>query len=303
MGIGRTGRREAGGRPRRRVRGWHKAALVLAAVLLAPFAYRLAAVYRFDRSCPEPTGGKPAVVFRVGAGSAGAPGRLTLLDYNIEGHAALFHPDHLEQVAAVIRRSGADLVGLEEVNRGRWTVRFGDQARDLARLTGLELGFGASFREFGGEFGNAVLTRGRIIAARAYPLPSFGEPRSVLRCDVDLGGRTVTAFVAHLTSWGGLARAERRRQVECLTGIIRSTPHPFVVLGDLNAVPEAAELAPLLGLKTLLFCGERSDETYPSLKCRLDYILADARWKLLGSRVLREGPSDHWPILATLELP
>jgi endonuclease/exonuclease/phosphatase family metal-dependent hydrolase len=285
-----------------RLRAWKRRAVVLVALLLAPFAYRLAAVYRFSGACPDPAGGRPAVLFRSDAAGALSPGRLTVLSYNIEGHATLLDGHHLEEIAAVIRGAGADLVALQEVNRGRWMSRFEDQARELARLTGLELAFGASFRELGGELGNAVLTRGRIVAARVYPLPSFGEPRSALRCDVDLGGRRVTAFVSHLTSWGGVAARERRSQVECLATLLRSTPYPYLLLGDLNARPEAGELAPLLGLRTLLFCGEPAEETYPGLRCRLDYILVDARWQVLGSRVLREGPSDHWPVAATLEL-
>jgi endonuclease/exonuclease/phosphatase family metal-dependent hydrolase len=32
----------------------------------------------------------------------------------------------------------------------------------------------------------------------------------------------------------------------------------------------------------------------------LDYIFADRRWEIENARVIAEGPSDHWPIVAEL---
>jgi endonuclease/exonuclease/phosphatase family metal-dependent hydrolase len=191
---------------------------------------------------------------------------------------------------------------VQEVHRGRWVSRFADQLRELARLTEMEACFGPSFREFGGEYGNAVLVRGSVLGARVYPLPGFGEPRSALRCDVEVRGQRATLFVAHLTSWGRLGGPERRRQVACLEQLLTGAPFPFLLAGDLNARPDAGELQPLMGSKALVFCGEPSDVTFPLGRCRLDYVFADPRWEVVEARVLQEGPSDHWPLLAILRL-
>ena len=60
--------------------------------------------------------------------------------------------------------------------------------KELQALTGLNLFFGPSFGEVGGGFGNAILTRGDILAATVHPLPSVGEPRSVIESVVRIDG-------------------------------------------------------------------------------------------------------------------
>lgn len=268
------------------------AAIVLLGV---PIAYRVGVVYAlWPRPCPAP----PRPVAQEVAIAPAA--RISVLSYNVEGHAALLDGDHLAAIARVIRDRAPDVVALQEVHRGTWQSRFADQAAQLGRLTGMRVAYGPSFDELGGAFGNALLTRGRILASRVVPLPSLGEPRSLLVVTVELPAGRLDVYVTHLAAWAQLNRRIRARQLACVREQIRGAVRPFVLCGDFNGTvgedlddPGAGGLARLAG---------RLDEpTHPLLGRRLDYIYADPRFTIVDAAVVHAGPSDHWPVVATLE--
>ena len=232
-----------------------------------------------------------------------AGSRLSVLSYNIEGHAALVRSDHLTKVAEAILARHPDVVALQEVHRGTWQARFRDQAEELARRTGMSMAYGPSFRALGGEFGNALLTRGRILESHQVPLPSFGEPRSLLAATVELDAARYQIFVTHLVAWGSLSRRIRARQVQCVAEYLRASPRPFVLCGDLNIGPGSSDLHELEMGGFAQLCGLASEPTHPLLGRRLDYIYADPRFHVEEAAVLRSGPSDHWPIAALLSWP
>lgn len=292
--------------------GWRRASRVLARTALAlvawgalALAYRVAFVYELrpgacapggDAAVPQPSSGGP-----LGRGLPRAGARpIRVLSYNIEGHAALVHGDHLEEIARVIRAQRPDVVALQEVHRGTWQARFRDQAAELGRLTGMAVAFGPSFGVLGGEFGNALLARGALREVAVMPLPSFGEPRSALRARVEVDGRELVVLVTHLAAWGGLNRATRVRQAECLAAGARAGGATLLLAGDLNAPPESPELAALLDGGALRPTGSLEEATHPLLGQRIDYILAGPGWRVERAAVLHDGPSDHWPITAEL---
>src|SRR5207244_1019071 len=115
---------------------------------------------------------------------------LIVVTYNIEGHDELIHGDHATKIAETIKQLKPDIIGLQEVHRGTWQVRFHDQYETIRRLTGMNGYYGVSYRSLGGDFGNALLTRGEIVSAVVHPLPSYGEPRSALESVVRIDGAT-----------------------------------------------------------------------------------------------------------------
>lgn len=259
--------------------------------------YRVALVYRFDLEgeCMVPASRpaqEPSPLPSLAA--------LRVVSYNIAGHTALVRPGHVAQIGALIQGLEADVVGLQEVHRGTWQSRWRDQVAELERTTGLAAAFGPSFRVLGGEFGNAVLVRGTVLDSEVLPLPSFGEPRSVLRVRVEVRGSELEVFVTHLTAWGGVNRAARGRQLRCLGEHLRAAGRPFVLAGDFNAPPQTPEVAALLRGDLAQLCGVREESTHSLLDRRLDYLLADPRFRVVQGRVLRRGPSDHWPLVAEL---
>lgn len=269
--------------------------------------YRALFVYDFSLGAcplPKPGGVEPA---STGGGATfeegPAPVEITVLSYNIGGHTALVRGGHVAAVAALIARERPDVVALQEVHRLTWQSRFRDQAAQIAADTGLALQYGPSFRALGGEFGNAVLVRGRVLRGEVVKLPSFGEPRSLLRTTAEVRGLELDVYATHLTAWGGLNRRTRALQASCLAEQVHRSRRPFVFCGDLNAEPTAADLGAVTANARMRLCGAPDEPTHALLGRRLDYIFSDPRFELLEARVLREGPSDHWPVLARLRWP
>ncbi|MBK7703740.1 MAG: endonuclease/exonuclease/phosphatase family protein [bacterium] len=97
------------------------------------------------------------------------------------------------------------------------------------------------------RYGNAILTRHRLVATHEIMLPPLDDYRVALHARLEAGGRTVDAYATHLhhTAEGAHIRAE---QVRGLLAFVDSTrgEGELVIGGDFNAGADKAELAPLL---------------------------------------------------------
>jgi endonuclease/exonuclease/phosphatase family metal-dependent hydrolase len=223
-----------------------------------------------------------------------------VLSYNVGGHGARWSRSYLDRIARTIAEAGADVVGLQEVHRGTKQSRLEDQAAALGRLTGLAVEFGKSFALGTGEFGNAVLTRGALLASEVHPLPGPGEPRTLLHTRIELAGEEMDFFVTHLAAWSRWGRAARSLQIQGLVERLRQQRRPFVLAGDLNAPPDAPEVATLMAAELFRMCGDDIAVTHRYMRQRIDYIFASPGWTTDSYRVIRSGPSDHWPVLVEL---
>ncbi len=237
--------------------------------------------------------------------------KLTAMTYNIQ-HGLVYRSDppriDLSAAASVIRESGADVVGLNEV-RGRGVREdYTAQAEAMAALLGWHCFFGKSI-DVGGSnpYGNAVLSRFPIAEARVCHIPDPAENeregtcehRSVLRAVISLpeGGEGLTVFSSHF----GLSGAERRYAVETILALTEREEGPYVVMGDFNTVPNDPILAPLFG---------RCDEagaycpgyTFPSDRpsCRIDYLFCSPGVRIGRARIIPAEASDHRPVLAEI---
>ena len=231
------------------------------------------------------------------------PKTLRVMSFNIEGHASLLRNDHIEEIAKVIRKYDPDLVGINEAHRKTWQNRFGDHVTQLERLTGMRAAFGRSYRFAGGDFGNAVLTKGVIVNADVKALPGTGEPRTLLETIVRVNGGTVQFYVTHTAAWASINEAARGEQLQCINAHLQASGYPYILTGDLNAPPESGELARFLDRNVMQFAGDPKAPTHRVMEQRLDYILADPGWTVRSARVLDDGPSDHRPVLAELVHP
>lgn len=222
-----------------------------------------------------------------------------VMSYNIKGHGARSDRRHVEKIAGIISREKPDVAGIQEVHRRTLSVRT-DQLEELERLTGLNACFGRSTDSGTGEYGNAVLTRGRILSHRVIPLPGRGERRSLLVTEIEIDGRILEFMVTHLSAWGPLGRRQRLVQTETIVTIAETTHMPFVLAGDFNSKPTGKELAAFHSGDLVVSCFPEGDVTHRSTRQCLDYIFAHPSWKIGSARVVPEGPSDHWPLLAAL---
>jgi endonuclease/exonuclease/phosphatase family metal-dependent hydrolase len=273
-------------------RRWVRVLLTIAILFIAIASYRVLGVYRFrSGECAA----LPARTF-----VPTYPQRLTVMTFNIEGHASLLHGDHIEEIAAVVRKYAPDIVGINEAHRHTWQSRFHDHVEQLRLLTGMNVVFGRSYRFAGGDFGNAILTKGDIVSSDVHDLPGTGEPRSLLESVIRIREGTIEFYVTHTTAWGSVNRATRRDQLNCILSHLRASRHPFILVGDLNAAPDAPEMAEFLARDGMQLVGNPKTPTHRVLETKLDYILADPGWVARSVRVLDEGPSDHRPVWAEL---
>lgn len=226
--------------------------------------------------------------------------RLRVMSYNVGGHGARWSRRHVESVARAIAEAAPDVVGLQEVHRGTRHSRLEDQAEALGRLTGMSVHFGSSFAMEVGEFGNAVLTRGELRAAAVHPLPGPGEPRTILHSRIGLAESEIHFYVTHLAAWGRWGRSARSVQIAGLVERLRQSDGPFVLVGDLNAPPNAPEIGTLMAAELFRMCGDDVTFTHRFMRQRIDYVFADPGWTTTSYRVIRSGPSDHWPVLVEL---
>ncbi|HVS31143.1 MAG TPA: endonuclease/exonuclease/phosphatase family protein, partial [Thermoanaerobaculia bacterium] len=224
------------------------------------------------------------VILLLGCSSASTPpGEIRVLVYNIHAGRDAAGVDNLVRVTDLIRSTGADLVLLQEVDRG--TTRSGnvDQLARLEELTGLRGVFGKSLDYQGGQYGIAVLSRWPIRAHRIVPLPNEPpqpraggaiEPRIAL--EIETNGMKVVN--THLDA----SREEtyRLQEVDHLLPAIVSAD---LIGGDFNAEPQSTVLERVLasGLRDAwALCGSGPELTYPDgvpVK-RIDYLFLSPRF-------------------------
>ncbi len=237
------------------------------------------------------------------------------MTYNI--HAG--HGD-LARTAEAIRALSPDMVALQEVDV-HWSERsgFADQVAALASALGMEARFAPIYslpnRDNSAvprEFGVALLSRHHIVAWRNDTLTRLSTQDSnatparapgLLEAVVDLHGTRVRVFNTHLDY-----RADpsvRRRQAGEMAAAIRGLHEPLIVLGDLNAPPDAPGIATLFErLRDAWPSDSGPGYTYPAdtpVK-RIDYVLISHDFRAIGARVPSSDASDHRPVVVDLVL-
>lgn len=225
---------------------------------------------------------------------------LLVMTWNIAGHDELIDGDHVRHVAEAIRRIGPDVVALQEVHRGTWQSRFRDQLAELESLTGLHGAFAPSYVQWGGGYGNAILTRGEIVRAEVHPLPCIGEPRALLEATIRIDGTTISFYSTHLTTWGPLNSKKRAEQLQCIAQLIRTSPDPYILAGDLNTGPNSPEMEAFRRENVAQLASQEVGPTFPIWNVQLDYIFAGHGWQVRASRTWPIGISDHLPVTAEL---
>lgn len=239
--------------------------------------------------------------------AAPKPISLKVMSYNIHHGEGLDGRLDLERIARVIRDSGADLVSLQEVDKGtRRTGRI-DQPARLAELTGMTAIFEKNIEFEGGEYGNAILSRLPVERHENRPLPSLtaGEQRGALVAVVGIAGTKLVFCATHFDYRRD--DAERLASVPVMKKIVEDHAGlPVIVAGDLNTEPTGPVLPRLLEfLSDTCPAGATASSTFPASRPdrRIDYILhtPHAGPKPVDFRVVDEAiASDHRPILATV---
>jgi endonuclease/exonuclease/phosphatase family metal-dependent hydrolase len=208
----------------------------------------------------------------------------------------------MQRVADVITELGCDTIGLQEVDSSPGAHSDSHQLEYLAEATGMQAIAAATIIKHDRAYGNALLTRRKILDVRRHDLSFLRfEPRGALEVDLDVSGTCVRVFVMHL----GLLPIERRYQMRKVLKILRAMPmdQPIVVLGDINEwLPLSRPLRWLHGVMGK----PPSQRTFPvyAPMFALDRVWVRPRGSLLQFQVHRSNrsryASDHFPVKAVV---
>lgn len=240
---------------------------------------------------------------------------LRVLVYNLHAGKDAAGEGNLERVSDLIRETAADLVLLQEVDRG--TRRSGgvDQLAELERRTGLVGAFGKTLRYQGGDYGIAVLSRWPVARDTLIRLPvepaqaragGSREPRGVLRVRVDAPSGRIEVLNTHLDA--SPDGAYRRQEVETVLRVaeeLGAGEGEVLIGGDLNAEPGSPTVGRLTGtgwVDAWGACGEGDGRTYPADEPakRIDYLFLEPGRSCAAARVVAADASDHRPLLVVV---
>lgn len=246
---------------------------------------------------------------------------LTAMSYNIYHGTGSDGRLDLERTAHVIQESGAEIVGLQEVDV-HWGQRssYQDQVQLLAEMLDMNAFFAPIYSldplesdRPRREYGLSVLSEYPILHSenheitRLSPLlgtepklaPGFPEIR------VNVRGVNVSFYTTHLDY-----RADptvRQMQVNDMLEIVNADRGPTLLVGDLNAPPESAELTPLWDEFDDPWDaqGEGPGYTFPAQDPtkRIDYVLTSPTVETDSVKVVNTFASDHRPVVAELSVP
>ncbi len=236
------------------------------------------------------------------------PVTLRVMSYNLHHGEGLDGKLDLERIAKVIADAKAEIVGLQEVDRGVERTQKRDLPTELAKLTGLTVQFDKNIAHQGGDYGNAVLTRFPIMRAKNTHLKSFanGEQRGVQQLVLDVHGREILFMNTHLDA--RREPAEREHSATELRVIVAAAgTMPVILVGDFNAAPAAPSIAAVREFLTDSWTtlSKEPGFTIPVKKPnkRIDYIwITPASITPVKMTVLHSEASDHLPIVAELRL-
>jgi len=199
----------------------------------------------------------------------------------------------------------ADLVALNEVDRGRLIAGSPDLLSTAALATGSTAVFGPSSDEV---FGNALLTRLPVLDVERTSLPRGDDPqaRGVLTVVVELAdGSPLGVVVTHLSNVDrqGETRLPQAQAVAAVVARLRERGIPAIVAGDLNAQRGDAELAVLtdLDLRGSLPDGRL---TFPDRapRVQIDHVLVPADVTVDRAVARATGLSDHRFVVVDLRI-
>jgi endonuclease/exonuclease/phosphatase family metal-dependent hydrolase len=238
-----------------------------------------------------------------------------VLSYNIHAGKDAERQPNLERVAKVIDSLHADVVLLQEVDRGTERSGHVDQVGELERLTGMHGAFAKSLDYQGGDYGIAALSRWTIDSAETVELPTtppadrgdgMYEPRVAIHIVLSSPEGRLDVIGTHL----GAESESTFREQEARDLLRHIDTHvapdaPVIIGGDFNSVPESAVHTGFARKfqDSWEKCGEGEGFTFPADTPvrRIDYLYSRGL-RCTDARVVDTQASDHRPLLVHFEI-
>ncbi|HLW51167.1 MAG TPA: endonuclease/exonuclease/phosphatase family protein [Sphingobacteriaceae bacterium] len=239
---------------------------------------------------------------------------LKVMTYNIYHGEEGYNRGHsnIQRIADLINEYQPDFVALQEVDSmTNRTAAFNggvpkDLMKELAGLTGMHGYFAKAIDYSNGGYGEGILSRWPAAYRRdTLAIPRGGEGRALISVNYTLpDGRELIFAGTHLCHQFA---ENREAQVQDILAIFEDTDIPVIVGGDFNFSPEsdAYQIITSNFYDAARLFGEEK-HTYPTVdpKTRIDYIFLskNEKWKVVEVQVIDTDPSDHLPVLVTLEI-
>jgi len=259
--------------------------------------------------------GEPARVIPVQPGIEPPANHLNVITWNIERGTAY------DSILSVLRTLNADVILLQEVDRGCKRTKYRDVARDLAHALDMNWISGGEFQEIGegrggvpALTGQAILSRFPITYAEVLRFKAQDRWRwSINPVQPRRGGRMalkartggLLVYDTHIES-GGNEPLQRRQIAEILADqSLEGSSAPVLIGGDFNNGPllrssmfgslNAAAFNDALGE-----AGKRGPTSFGQ-RHPIDWIFVRNVTPVRGRVVDAPPASDHFPVLAALQ--
>ncbi len=238
-----------------------------------------------------------------------APAVFRVMTYNIHHGEGLDRKVDLDRIAKLVKSEKADIVALQEVDKGTERTKRRDFPAEFAALTGMSCVFSNNFHYQGGEYGNAIVTRFPVKSATntLYRMLRPGEQRGALQLVLDVEGHELVIMVTHIDvrpdDMERLANAEEIRSL-----FQRCGARPVVLCGDFNDIPGSRTHAKIARdfTDSWSIAGSGDGFTIPAEKPRkrIDYIWVSnpKTIKPLKLWVPKSDGSDHLPVVGEFRL-
>jgi endonuclease/exonuclease/phosphatase family metal-dependent hydrolase len=232
---------------------------------------------------------------------------VTVMTYNIHHGANKEEVDQIEAMGAYIKHSGADLIGLQEVDSVCKRSGGIDQMKRLGEITGMHYAFVRHFPYQDGAYGMGILSRYPVKNVTNNRLPllqkdSLRNSTALISADIKLSSKKTICFAsAHFA----LDEATRLVQASETIKTLSTSKYPVIFTGDLNAIPDTKELQLLNTFFTPT--DTTSIPTFPNDKAvkTIDYIFVNTKHRgrviLQNFQVPAVNYSDHLPAIAKID--
>jgi len=215
---------------------------------------------------------------------------------------------YFDQVKSFVKKSGADIIGLQEVVNN-------DSERDIINFLknlGYESAFGSVEHSWGGKVyrdGPAIFSKHKIIKSETHIL-SKNDQRAAVQADIVVANKRLHVFSTHLIHTH--QKGSEEQDIQVLSLIKKLPTEQTILMGDFNATPESSVIKNVK--KVLVDFDPASSPTwsvYPEgcLVCnpqavdtKLDYIFTSKDIKASAFKVETSKASDHLPISAVIDV-
>lgn len=234
---------------------------------------------------------------------------IRVMTYNIHHGEGLDGKVDLARIAELIKRERADIIALQEVDKGVTRTQQRDLPAELATLTGMTCVFSNNYHYQGGEYGNAVLTRFPVLSVTNlhYRMLRPGEQRGLLQLTLKVNGQPLVFMNTHIDYRPD--DSERWLNVQEIETVAkRYAGKPIMICGDFNDT---------LGKRVYQRMAESFDDSWPQIgqgdgftipvkkpTKRIDYIWVSKNSPFVPIRaaVIPTEASDHLPVLVEFKV-